>query len=187
MKRLIATTAASLAILALAGCQDHTVDGPSSSVPSGSATTSQSTATSGNLSDDTYTSPDQSFSLKVPAGWEAIEEEDMIIFKGADYASTGDGLVIARLDDAIGNYTLDSLTEMFSSEKDFEKINAKELSINGKKALLCQFRSTLNSRSVIQYQYLVDGGEQAYNLSYVIHTQDLGQLITDSAASFTIL
>lgn len=184
MKRFASIAiAAVLSILALSGCQDN-VDEPVSASSDTSATVQ--TAPSSAALSEVYTAPDKSFSLRVPSGWEAAEEEDMIIFKGADYASTGDGLVVALLDDPIGSYTLESLTEMFSSEKDFEKLETKELTIGERKALLCQFRSTLNGRSVIQYQYLVDGGERAYNLSYVIHTEELGQAVVDSAASFQI-
>jgi hypothetical protein len=183
MKRFgLFVTAATLALLSLSGCQDNPAD--SSSAASDVSPTTQ--AVSASLSEERYTSGDQTFSLRVPSGWTASEEEDMVIFKGADYAETGDGLVITLLEDPMDSYTLDSLTQMFSSEKDFQKIDARELTIGGKKALLCQFSSTLNGRSSIQYQYLVDGGDKVYNLSYVIHSADLGQAVTASAESFQV-
>lgn len=184
MKRFgLFVTAAMLALLALSGCQGNPAD-PSSASDAGSST--QAVSASGVLSEERYTSDDQSFSLRFPLGWTATEEEDMVIFKGADYTETGDGLVITLLEGPIDSYTLDSLTQMFSSEKDFRQIDAKELTIDGRKALLCQFSSTLNGRPTIQYQYLVDGGDKVYNLSYVIHSADLGQVVTASAESFLV-
>lgn len=182
MKRFgLFVTAAMLALLALSGCQDNPAD---SSSDAGSAT--QAVPASGALSEERYTSGDQSFSLRFPLGWTANEEEDMVVFKGADYAETGDGLVITSLEGSIDSYTLDSLTQMFSSEKDFRQIDARELTVDGRKALLCQFSSTLNGRATIQYQYLVDGGDKVYNLSYVIHSTDLAQVVTASAESFQV-
>lgn len=118
MKRFLLSAIAVLLILCVfSGCDNH----PDASSTTAPVSATQPAPSSSGLSDTLYTAPDESYSLRVLAGWEPSEEDEILSFKGPDYASTGNGLSIGIVNEPFDDFSPEKLVKIFSDVPEFEK------------------------------------------------------------------